>query len=54
LLVVRSIWLERNARVFNQKYTPAQVSLRLVLDEWEAWFNYLKVRDFARWSILIR
>jgi hypothetical protein len=37
LLVVRSIWLERNARVFNQKYTPAQVSLRLVLDEWEAW-----------------
>jgi hypothetical protein len=37
LLVVRSIWLERNAWVFNQTYTPAQVSLRLVLDEWEAW-----------------
>jgi hypothetical protein len=37
LLVMRSLWLERNARVFNHKYTSAQTSLRLLLDEWAAW-----------------
>jgi hypothetical protein len=36
-LVVRTLWLERNARVFNRQCTSAQVSLRLVLDEWKSW-----------------
>jgi hypothetical protein len=34
-LVVRTVWLERNARVFDRKCTSAQVSLRLILDECE-------------------
>jgi hypothetical protein len=37
LLVMRSLWLERNARVFNHEYTSAQTSLCLLLDEWAAW-----------------
>jgi hypothetical protein len=37
LLVVRTLWITRNARVFNRKCTSAQVSLRLILDEWKAW-----------------
>jgi hypothetical protein len=39
-LVVRTLWLERNARVFDRKCTSAQVSLRLILDEWKAWMAY--------------
>jgi hypothetical protein len=35
MLVMRSLWLERNARVF----TPAQTVLRLLLDEWKAWMS---------------
>jgi hypothetical protein len=40
MLVMRSPWLERNARVFNGKSTPAQTVLRLLLDEWKAWMSY--------------
>jgi hypothetical protein len=33
MLVMRTLWLERNARVFDRKATTAQVTLRLLLDE---------------------
>jgi hypothetical protein len=39
MLVMRTLWLERNARVFNQKATTAQTLLRLLLDEWKAWMS---------------
>jgi hypothetical protein len=37
MLVMRALWLERNARVFNRVATTAQVTLCLLLDEWRAW-----------------
>jgi hypothetical protein len=37
MLVMRTLWLEPNARVFNRVATTAQVTLRLLLDEWHAW-----------------
>jgi hypothetical protein len=36
MLVMRTLWLERNVRVFNRKATTAQTLLRLLLDEWKA------------------
>jgi hypothetical protein len=36
MLVMRALWLERNARVFNRESTSAQTLLRLVLDNWNA------------------
>ncbi|XP_071685489.1 uncharacterized protein [Lolium perenne] len=37
LLVIRSLWLERNARVFDaQSSTAAEISQR-ISDEWAAW-----------------
>jgi hypothetical protein len=39
MLVMRTLWLERNARVFNRKATTAQTLLRLLLDEWKAWMS---------------
>jgi hypothetical protein len=37
MLVMRTLWLERNTRVFNRKATTTQTLLRLLLDEWKAW-----------------
>jgi hypothetical protein len=39
MLVMRTLWLERNARVFNWKATTVQTLLRLLLDEWKAWMS---------------
>jgi hypothetical protein len=39
MLAMRTLWLERNARVFNRKATTAQTLLRLLLDEWKAWMS---------------
>jgi hypothetical protein len=39
MLVMRTLWLERNTRVFNRKATTAQTLLRLLLDEWKAWMS---------------
>jgi hypothetical protein len=37
MLVMRTLWLERNAHVFEHSPITAQVTLRLMLDEWHAW-----------------
>jgi hypothetical protein len=37
MLVIRSIWLERNARVFEGKASPSDVVLDMVVDTWCAW-----------------
>ncbi|XP_071681411.1 uncharacterized protein [Lolium perenne] len=34
MLTLRMLWLERNARVFDGKTAPVDVTLRLVLEEW--------------------
>jgi hypothetical protein len=39
MLVMRTLWLERNARVFNRKATTVQTLLRLLLDGWKAWMS---------------
>jgi hypothetical protein len=39
MLVMRTLWLKRNARVFERSPTTAQVTLRLMLDEWHAWMR---------------
>jgi hypothetical protein len=39
MLVMRTLWLERNARVFERSSTTAQVTLRLLLDEWGTWMS---------------
>jgi hypothetical protein len=35
MLVLRALWLERNARVFDAKATPSR--LRSILDTWTSW-----------------
>jgi hypothetical protein len=37
MLVMRTLWLERNARVFERSPTTVQVTLKLMLDEWHTW-----------------
>jgi hypothetical protein len=37
MLVLRTLWLERNARVFEQTSTSAQTTLSMLLGEWNAW-----------------
>jgi hypothetical protein len=37
MLVIRSIWLERNARVFDGKASVSDVVLDMVVDTWGAW-----------------
>jgi hypothetical protein len=37
MLTLRSIWLERNARVFEDKRTDVLRILSLILDEWQSW-----------------
>jgi hypothetical protein len=39
MLVMRTLWLERNACVFERSSTTAQVTLHLLLDEWGAWMS---------------
>jgi hypothetical protein len=34
MLTPRSLWLERNARVFEDKRLPHAVTTRLIVDEW--------------------
>jgi hypothetical protein len=34
MLVLRSLWMERNARVLDRSRSTAQATLRLVLSEW--------------------
>jgi hypothetical protein len=36
MFVMRTLWLKRNARVLERSSTTAQVTLRLLLDEWGA------------------
>jgi hypothetical protein len=37
MLTLRMLWLERNARVFDRKMSPVNVTLSLVLEEWRIW-----------------
>jgi hypothetical protein len=39
MLVMRTLWLERNARVFERSPTTAQSTLRLMLEEWNSWLR---------------
>jgi hypothetical protein len=39
MLVMRTLWLERNARVFERSPTTAQSTLRLMLEEWGLWLK---------------
>jgi hypothetical protein len=36
-LVLRSLWIERNARVFENKRTAAPIVVNIIVDEWKAW-----------------
>lgn len=36
-LVLRSLWLERNARVFDKLETPPQQLIHRITDEWQLW-----------------
>jgi hypothetical protein len=35
-LVLRSLWMERNTRVFEHSRSTAEFTLRLILNEWSA------------------
>jgi hypothetical protein len=37
MLAIRALWLERNARVFENKRLPMTSTLSLMLDEWASW-----------------
>jgi hypothetical protein len=37
MLTLRTLWLERNARVFDGKFSTINATLHLVLDEWRIW-----------------
>jgi hypothetical protein len=37
MLTLRMLWLERNARVFDGKMSPVNVTLGSVLEEWRVW-----------------
>jgi hypothetical protein len=37
MLVLRSIWLERNARVFDGKEQPTALLTQSIVDEWRSW-----------------
>jgi hypothetical protein len=39
MLVLRSLWLERNARVFERASKSAQATLSILLSEWSAWVD---------------
>jgi hypothetical protein len=39
MLVMRTLWLERNARVFERALTLVQNTLRLLLVEWGIWLS---------------
>jgi hypothetical protein len=39
MLTLRSIWLERNARVFEGVYTTAPRVLALIYAEWDMWIS---------------
>jgi hypothetical protein len=36
-LVLRCLWIERNARVFENKRTAAPIVVNIIVDEWKAW-----------------
>jgi hypothetical protein len=39
MLVMRSLWLERNTRVFERSSSTAQVTMCLILGEWGTWMS---------------
>jgi hypothetical protein len=39
MLVLLSLWLERNARVFERASKSAQATLSILLSEWSAWVD---------------
>jgi hypothetical protein len=39
MLVIRSIWLERNAHVFDDKVAMSDYVLDMVVDTWRAWMT---------------
>ena len=45
MLALRSLWLERNARVFDDRRLPVVSLLQTVVDEWHSW---LRARDRGR------
>ncbi|KAM0855446.1 hypothetical protein ACQ4PT_049767 [Festuca glaucescens] len=47
MLTLRSIWLERNARVFEDVFTPAPRVLALITAEWDMWISCRRGRGRA-------
>jgi hypothetical protein len=39
MLVLRALWVERNARVFEGKVSPAGVVLDRTIEEWNLWLS---------------
>jgi hypothetical protein len=39
MLILRSLWLERNARVFNDTTTPYVRVLDDIVQEWSLWLS---------------
>jgi hypothetical protein len=40
VLILRSLWIERNARVFDDVATPAGTVLGGIVQEWSLWLSY--------------
>jgi hypothetical protein len=57
MLTLRLLWLERNARVFEDKRLPHAVTLEIIIDEWHAWVRagpgvVVGCRESERFSLL--
>lgn len=39
MLILRSIWIERNERVFNDRFSPASRVISVIVDEWNSWMQ---------------
>jgi phosphoribosylpyrophosphate synthetase len=37
MLALHAIWLERNARIFEEKSVPMVLVLNAILNEWRSW-----------------
>jgi hypothetical protein len=40
MLVMRTLWLKRNVRVFERSPTTARTTLRLMLEKWSTWMRF--------------
>jgi hypothetical protein len=39
MLILRSIWIERNERIFNDRCTSASRVINAIVDEWNSWMQ---------------